>query len=145
MHEVLLVSGTEKALVIILRVLGGIVLLALLAVIMPHSCMETTNRWLGLGELPDTAIVGYLTRSLSVMYAMHGALLVYLSCNVRRFAPVIRFFAAVGVVFGVIMLGIDLAVGMPWWWTWGEGPFVVPVYALVFWLATRVERTGADS
>ncbi len=137
-------TSTEKALIVILRGLGVLVLFALLAVIMPHSCMDITNRWLGLGELPNTEIVGYLTRSLSAMYALHGALLVYLSFQVRRFAPVIRFLAAMGVVFGAIMLGIDLAVGMPWWWTWGEGPLVVPVYAFVYCLAARVERVGPD-
>jgi hypothetical protein len=135
-------TRSEQALAVILRVLGMIVLFALFPIFMPTRWMEATNHWLGLGELPDTAIVGYLTRSLSAMYAIHGALLVYLSFNVRRYAPAIQFFAAAGVAFGFVVLGIDLAVKMPWWWIIGEGPFVVPVYAFVFWLAGKVERAA---
>ncbi len=135
-------TRTERALVVILRVLGIIVLCALFPVVMPTRWMEAINQWLGLGELPDTAIVGYLTRSLSAMYALHGALLVYFSFNVRRYAPAIQFFAAVGIAFGFVVLGIDLAVKMPWWWIVGEGPFVVPVYAWVLLLAGKVERAA---
>ena len=126
-----------------MRVLGLIVLTSLFAVVMPTAWMDATNQWLGLGELPDLPIVGYLTRSLSAMYAMHGALLVFLSFNVRRYATVLRFLAGVGVLFGATMLALDLAVGMPWWWTLSEGPFVIPANAVVFWLATRIERSTA--
>jgi hypothetical protein len=136
-------NAAGKSLAILLRLMGLIVLTSLFAVVMPTTWMNATNQWLGLGELPDLPIVGYLARSLSAMYAMHGALLLFLSFHVRRYAGVLRFLAGVGVLFGATMLVLDLALGMPWWWTLGEGPFVIPANVVVYWLATRVERNAA--
>jgi hypothetical protein len=140
-HEGSSISAAEKALVIILRVLGVIVLAALFAVVMPQAWMAATNRWLGLAELPDTPLVGYLTRSLSAMYAMHGALLVFISYDIRRYAALLRFLALMGVAFGITMLVLDLAVGMPWWWTLNEGPLVIPLYIVIYCLAMRIGPT----
>ncbi len=64
---------TEKILAVVLRVTAGVLLLALAPVFFPQAWMAAINQAAGLGELPDTAIVGYLTRSLSAMYAFHGA------------------------------------------------------------------------
>jgi len=36
--------------------------------------------------------MGYLTRSLSAMYALHGALVFLVSLDVRRFLPVVKCF-----------------------------------------------------
>jgi hypothetical protein len=138
-------SAAERTLAAILRIFGIVTLTAVFAIIMPTSCMETTNRWLGLGELPDTPIVGYLTRSLSAMYALQGALLLYLSFDVRRYAALLRFVAVLGLTFSIVMFFIDLAVRMPWWWTWGEGPPLIPLFVVIFWLATLVERKRKGS
>jgi hypothetical protein len=35
----------------------------------------------------------------------------------------------------VVLLGVDLAAGMPWWWTVSEGPGGVVFGALLFVLA----------
>ncbi|MCL4785396.1 MAG: hypothetical protein KJ070_01180 [Verrucomicrobia bacterium] len=90
-----------------------------------------------LGELPHVPIVGYLTRSLSAIYALHGALLVFIASDVRRFLPVVRFLAVAGVVFGAVMLGIDYFVGMSVPWMVGEGPSVVVFSAVILWLTGR--------
>ena len=85
----------ERILRILLRVAGGLPLTALLAVVMPTEWMDATHRWLGLGELPRAPIVEYLTRSLSLLYAVFGALWLYMSTDVRRYAPLIAFGSAV--------------------------------------------------
>ena len=109
-------------------------LTALGAVIMPFDWMNSIHQQLGLGELPRAPIVGYLTRSISALYALHGALLIFLAQDVRRYRLVVRFLAVVGVVFGALVLGIDYSVGMPVGWTLHEGPSVVVLGVVFFWL-----------
>jgi hypothetical protein len=70
-------------------------LTALVAVVMPYDWMNAIHQRQGLGELPHVPIIGYLTRSISALYALHGALLVFLAGDVRRFLPVVRFLALV--------------------------------------------------
>jgi hypothetical protein len=43
---------SDKALVIMLRIVGVSALFALVAVFMPRSWMAASHRWLGLGEMP---------------------------------------------------------------------------------------------
>ncbi len=112
-------------------------LTALGAVVMPYSWMNAIHQHTGLGELPHVPIVGYLTRSVSAFYALHGALLVFVAGDVRRYLAVVRFFAVAGAVFGALLLGIDCAVGMPLPWTVAEGPFVVVLSAAILWLTGR--------
>ncbi|MCX7825118.1 MAG: hypothetical protein N2689_06130 [Verrucomicrobiae bacterium] len=57
----------------------------------------------------------------------------------RRYIPVIIFKALIGVLFGVGMLVLDLAVGMPWHWTVCEGPFIIALCVAILWLAKGVE------
>ena len=85
--------------------------------------------------MPQIPIVGYLTRSISALYALHGALLVFMAGDVHRYLPVVRFLAVAGAVFGAVLLGIDCAVGMPQSWTIGEGPYVVALSAVVMWFS----------
>ena len=133
-------SWSEKALVWLLRFSGGLMLVALVAVFMPFDWMAAIHRWLGLGELPNTPIIGYLTRSLSALYAVHGALVVYLSFDVRRFLPVVRCLAVLSIAFGAGMLVLDCLVGLPLIWIASEGPFVVALGAAFLWLAGRIGR-----
>jgi hypothetical protein len=110
-------------------------LMALPAAFLPYDWMDAIHRRAGLGQLPDVPIVGYLARSLSGFYALHGALFVFLARDVRTYLPVIRFLAIAGIVFGAGMFGLDAAVGMPRPWTQMEGPFAVMVSAVLLWLA----------
>lgn len=110
---------------------------ALGAVVMPFDWMNSIHLQLSLGALPDVPIVGYLTRSISALYALHGALLIFLANDVRRYVSVVRFLAVTGAVFGTVMLGIDWAVGMPLFWTVPEGPSTVASGLLILWLTAR--------
>ncbi len=131
-------SRFEKALVVLLRFEAIILLTALVPAVMPFEWMKDIHRNLGMGELPDGHILGYLTRSLSVMYAMFGAMLLFVSLDVRRFLPVVRFIGVLGIMFGLGMLLLDLAVGMPPFWVVSEGPFIFFLYSVVFWLSGHV-------
>ncbi len=118
-------SKAEIWLALLLRIAGGIMLLAFGAVFMPTEWMAASHRWLGLGEFPASPLVDYLTRSASVLYGIHGGCYMVVARDVRRHAPVIKFLAATAVLFGVLILGIDLHAGMPWYWTFSEGPSVL--------------------
>ena len=136
---------TEKILAVILRATAGVLLLALAPVFFPQAWMAAINWAVGLGELPDTAIVGYLTRSLSAMYAFHGALLLYISLDVRRYRPLIICLAGVGMIFGAFMLSLDIRLGMPVAWTVCEGPAVIVLDAAINALAYCVKRQSTPN
>ena len=114
--------GADLPLIITLRVLGAIDMLAFIAVAMPTDWIRVGHQWSGLGEFPEAPIVGYLARSASALYALHGLLIVYMSFDVRRYWSLIRFLASITVTHGLVMFMIDVAVGMPSWWTIVEGP-----------------------
>ena len=109
-------------LVILLRVWGAMGLLALFPVLMPVSWMAAVHGWVGLGEMPTSPIVEYLTRSVSALYAGFGGLLLVTSRDVRRNRVTVTYLAAMAVVFGIAVLGIDLYAGLPLSWILGEGP-----------------------
>jgi hypothetical protein len=135
----------DKILAILLRITAGVLLLAMAAVFFPQAWMAAINRAAGQGELPDSAIVGYLTRSLSALYAFHGALVLYVSLDVGRYRPFIIFLAAEGMVFGIFMLTLDVALGMPPAWTVCEGPFIFVLSAAILAFAIYVKGHGTGA
>jgi ABC-type multidrug transport system permease subunit len=85
---------------------------------------------------PGAPVVEYLARSLSAFYALLGALLL------ERFRPLARFLAAAIVLMSIVFTGVDLAAGMPWWWTVFEGPPGIALGAWMFYLARPAQRAG---
>jgi hypothetical protein len=136
-------NRNERALALLLRASAVLLLIALLPAVMPFAWMERIHSDMGMGQLPNTPIVAYLTRSLSLMYAMHGAIVLFLSFNVRRHLPVIKCLAALGVVFGIGMLALDCAVGMPRFWTIGEGPFIAALGVVLLWISRSIDQATA--
>jgi hypothetical protein len=129
----------DRWLALVLRLNGAVLLLAAFAVVMPSPWMDDAHRWLGLGPLPEGVIVEYLARSASALYALAGAVTVFLASDVGRYRPLIAFVAGAHVVFGAVMLALDLAVGMPGYWVIGEGPTVALIGVVLLWL----NRAGA--
>ncbi len=129
----------EKILTILLRITAGVLLLAIVPIFFPRALMSTISRAMGVGELPDTAIFEYHARSLSALYAFHGAIVLFLSLDVRRRLPVIKFFAAVAVVFGIFMLSLDIYLRMPLPWIVCEGPVIIVNYAVILVLARMLD------
>lgn len=108
--------------VLALRLLGTIDMLAVAAVVMPAAWMQFAHEAAGLGEFPQAPIAGYLARSASALYALHGLIVFKMSYQVVRYWQLIRFMATMALFHGLIMLFIDLTEGMPLWWTILEGP-----------------------
>lgn len=127
-----------------LRATGGLDLLAIVAVMMPLEWMDAAHRWASLGTIPREPIVGYLARSASAMYALHGAIVVFISFDVVRYERLIRFMAWAALVHGVVMFGIDAAQQMPLYWRYGEGPAFTLMGAVVLWLVGRPSQVGRE-
>jgi len=130
----------HRRVAVALRALGTIDLLALAAALSPRPWIILAHEWCGLGPLPDGPVVGYLYRSASVMYALHGATLLFVAGDVVRYWRLIRFLAVLAVVHGAILFGIDTMEEMPGWWRWVEGPGFAATGAIVLWL----QRRGGD-
>jgi hypothetical protein len=134
----------ERTLVWLLRISAVVLLTALVPAVMPSAWMQEIHRRLGMGELPKGPIIGYLTRSLSAMYAMHGALVLFVSSDVRRFLPVVKCLAGLAILFGIGMVALDVMVGVPPYWVLCEGPFIVVLGGVLLWLSGHVEDRPAD-
>lgn len=112
-------------LVVLLRLAGVITVTAFLAMLMPPELMAATHRWLGLGELPRAPVVEYLARSISALYGFHGVFLLIVSTDTRKYRTLVWYVAAMNVIFGAMILAIDLHAGMPMFWTLAEGPPII--------------------
>jgi len=133
----------KRMLVIYVRLVAGMMLLALPFVFIPHAWMDAVHARMGLGELPDLPIIRYLTRSASALYGFNGALLLYLSFDVERHRRVLRFLALLSIGFGLLMIGIDVAAGLPSHWTWREGPIIIVESGVLLWLLRRSNSLGS--
>lgn len=102
--------------------------------------MVEVHGWLDLGDLPGLPIVGYLTRSLAALYALRGALVLFISFDVSRYAPLITFMAVTTIVFGLALVAIDVAAGMPWFWLLAEGPVIAAIWAAILWLQNEAKK-----
>lgn len=122
---------------VFLRIYGVVAGLAILAVFMPRAWMAATHEMIGLGKFPDGAIVDYLARSVSALYAFHGGLLWILARDVRRYATIIAYVAVAGIAFSVFILALDVSLGLPVWWILGEGPSVFVISLVVLALLAK--------
>jgi hypothetical protein len=128
----------DKALVWLLRISAVLLMTAVVPAVMPSAWMEEIPIRLGMGELPRGPMIGYLTHSLSAMYVMHGAVVFFVSLDVRRYLPVVKCLAVLAVVFGIEMIVLGVVVGMPMFWILCEGPLIIVLNGVLLWLAGRV-------
>ena len=144
-HGRLILGSRRVALVWLLRLLGGMTLLALPFVFIPTSWMAAIHDWLGLGSFPRGPITKYLARSLSAFYAGGGMLALLFSTNVSRYRPAILLLSGAIVALAPVLLWIDLKVGMPADWTWSEGPLSLPLGMIMLWLALGTAEAADDA
>lgn len=133
-----------ERLALALRLVGWVMILALPCAALPRPWMEATHAWLGLGEMPRGPIVDYLARSESLLYALFGALCLVVANDVLRYQPLIEGAAGLSVLLGAALLFIDLAAGLPAYWTWGEAPLVTALAAGLWYLARSAKQEGGE-
>ena len=112
-------------LVIVLRIAGVFTIAAFPAMLLPEEWMASTHERLGLGTFPRSAVIDYLARSIAGLYGFHGVLVLLVSTDVVRYRPIVWFIAIMNVVFGLMIIAIDLHAGLPAYWTALEGPPII--------------------
>ncbi len=127
-------SRAEWWLVFVLRTSASVLLLATVAVFLPFRTMAEINDALTLAPVDDTPLFNYLTRSVSALYVLMGVLILYLSFDVRRHAPVVKFVGWANLLLGMFLLALDLSIGLPWFWVVSEGPPVMALGLVILWL-----------
>ena len=121
----------DRRLRLFLTLVGAADLLAVIVVFLPTACLGWAHEAVGLGSLPDGRIVGYLARSTSLLYGIHGAMLLVLAIDVARYRDLIRWYGRVIAVAGWLLVGVDIAEAMPVWWTVFEGIAVVGIGVVI--------------
>jgi hypothetical protein len=135
-------AGYERRLAWLLIAESIVLLCALPAVVMPSAWMATIHEWLGMGAMPTGPLVEYLTRSLSLVYALTAPVLLALAADVRRYLPLIRVVGWLHLAAAGALFALDVHFGMPLWWVVSEGPVVAGLGAGMLVLARGVEETA---
>ena len=79
--------------------------------------MEVSHAWLGMGEMPSGPLIMFMIRQSSYTYGMHGVSLWVLASDVVRFRTLVILNGISYLLAAFVFFLIDLASGMPWFWT----------------------------
>ncbi len=122
----------------LLRVTGVAMLGGLVFVFCPFAWMQRIHAGIGMGELEYTPLMSYLTRTLSAMYAIVGAILLLVSGDIRRYLPLIRLLGVVALAGGVGVTVLDAMLRLPPFWTLIEGPLTIGLGVALLVLSGKV-------
>lgn len=131
----------ERCLLLVLRLTGGIALLAFLAALMPEQWIVRISEELGIVPFPESPLTFYLARNLSLLYGFVGLTLLVLATDLPRYRPLVRYAAFGTLLFGGLQFIVDSMSGLIWWWTWGESGSTIAGGILVYWL----QRTNTEN
>jgi hypothetical protein len=118
-------------LVFVLRATAVLLLLAFVGAALPESWMKAVYEWGGeLGPWPGGALLVYLARVVSLSYGFYGLMALYLSFDVRRYLPFIRFMAIASFPFAPVMFLVIWTAGLPMVWAVCESTSILVLSAL---------------
>jgi hypothetical protein len=141
--------AAERWLVLLLRLVGGVCLLALVSLWMPRSWIDAAHRWLGWGDFPAAPIAEYLARSVSSLTAFYGGLLIALSFDVRRYSPLIRYQAMAILLLSACGVVLGRWAGVPLWFVGGDvlacWAYGVPMLVLAWRVEGGRDLAGASA
>ena len=106
----------KQLLVLLLRFVGGVCVVAIVPMFMPHSWIIVIHEAMGLGVFPEQPIADYLVRSTSALCLFYGGLLLVLSFDVCRFARVITYQALAIMVVSACGAFLGASAGIPIIW-----------------------------
>jgi hypothetical protein len=132
----------DRLLLLLLRLNAAVLLSAAPCALLPFGWMDATHRWLGLGPLPEAPITLYMARSLSLTYALHGAVVLGLTREWPRYRDFVPYLACLHIAFGCAIVAVDVSAGLPWWWAAGEGSSAG--FGAVLLVVSRAAGSGAS-
>ncbi len=94
---------------------------AVFAMIMPRSWMDSISEILRVDPLGASPLAGYLARLASALYALHGSTLAIIAWYLPQSLFMVKPIGVATIAFGLAMYWIDLAEGMPVYWSIVEG------------------------
>ena len=134
------VNMIEKVLIIILRVSGLLLITAFIFLFVPYEIMAQIHKQIGLGHFPQIPILAYLARSVSLFYAIHGAIILFISFDINKYSQILKLLCYLGILFGICLFFIDLNAPMPSYWTYGEGPLAVILSLIILVLISKIKK-----
>jgi hypothetical protein len=134
--------NTSKWLRLVLFLGGCTLTSAAVPVFFSPEYMAQIHAWLGLGDFPNQPITIYLAKSASLLYAIHGLVLLFVAFQFKELHTIIPFLGWLHVAIGSAMIYVDNAAQMPGWWLVIEGPPVIAVGLLLIYLYWRARGKG---
>jgi hypothetical protein len=134
----------EKLLAWLMRLAGLCEVLAFFAVVMPRGWMEASHEWLGMGRMPEGAVLMFMIRQASYTYGMHGIGLWVLASNVRRLRPLVILNGISYLLAAPVFLAIDRSAGMPLFWTISDAAGCGFLGAALLWLVRGIHDGNAN-
>jgi hypothetical protein len=131
-----IMTSREKMLAFLLRATGLVMASAVVFIFCPFHWMNAIHQMLGFGPLPTVPVMEYLARTESGLYAYLGAMLFFVSFDLPRYRPLLRFLAWTGIFFSIGVTVLDAKLGLPAFWIAGEGPFTL-LLCVVLLILTR--------
>jgi hypothetical protein len=124
----------------LLRFTGSVCGLAWIAFVMPLDWMHWWHDSLGLGEMPQAAVVEYLARSTSALCGLYGVVLLWISCHVEDHIGLLRLLTYSVAGLAVVGCLVMWNSGLPLWWLIGDA-----VANLIVAIGVRLATTGLRS
>lgn len=134
-------SNPINWLVLVLRATAALLLLAFVGAVLPESWMKAVYESGGLGPWPGGALLMYLARALSLMYGFLGLLTLYLSFDVSRYRPLVRFLAVASFPFAPVMFVVIWSAGLPVVWAVCESTGIL-VSSALWYVASRPAKVA---
>ena len=97
----------------VIRAVGTVEILALVAVVMPASWMEARHAALGMGDMPQRPVFDSVMRQVSFTYRLHGIAMWFIASDVQRYRPLVVLTAPGYLLAGPVFIAIDMHNGMP--------------------------------
>jgi hypothetical protein len=115
----------EKMIIYLLRIVGFGSLTAIIFVFCPLNWMDSIHQMLGFGPFPAAAMIEYLARTESALYAFLGMIFCFISFDLPRYQSLIRFMAWIIIPLSIAVTVLDIKLSFPLLWIIAEGPFTL--------------------
>ncbi len=134
-------TGHPRFQAILLKTAGAISFVTLGAVFAPDYALGKLHWLLGMGRLPESALLRYLAAGGSFVYIITGLLMWVMAGDVVRYRPMIVLSAWIVLVAAPIYWLINTQAGMPLWWAWMDTLACLAFGIALLWACHAKQKT----